>query len=81
MLSKPIFIVKVPMQDPTISIEAVERINKRLEEKMPDYHVMLIGDQRKRGGVKFECFNTSDLRTVDFDYLKWYIKNNFLTQR
>ena len=54
---------------------------KRLEEKMPDYHVLFIGDNRKRGGVKFECFNTSDLRTVDFDYLKWYIKNNFLTQR
>ena len=80
-MPKPILIVKVPMQDPTISIEAVERMNKRLEEKMPDYHVLLIGDQRKRGGVKFECFNTSDLHTVDFDYLKWYVKNNLLTQK
>ncbi len=74
-MTKPIFIVKVPMQDPTISIDMVERMNKRLEEKMPDYYVILIGDQRKRGGVKFECYNTSDLDTVSFDYLKWMIKN------
>ena len=80
-MAKPIFIIKVPMHNPAISFEAVERMNKRLEEKMPDYHVMLIGDNRKRGGVKFECFNTSDLRTVDFDYLKWYIKDNLLTQK
>lgn len=80
-MPKPILIVKVPMQDPIISIEAVERMNKRLEEKMPDYHVMFVSDNRKRGGVKFECFNTSDLRTVDFDYLKWYVKNNLLTQK
>ena len=63
------------MQDPSISIDAVERMNKRLEEKMPDYYVILIGDQRKRGGVKFECYNTSDLDTVSFDHLKWMIKN------
>ena len=74
-MTKPIFIVKVPMQDPSISIDAVERMNKRLEEKMPDYYVILIGDQRKRGGVKFECYNTSDLDTVSFDYLKWMIRN------
>lgn len=74
-MTKPIFIVKVPMQDPSISIDAVERMNKRLEEKMPDYYVILIGDQRKRGGVKFECYNTSDLDTVSFDHLKWMIKN------
>lgn len=80
-MAKPIFIVKVPTNDPSLNVDVVERMNKRLEEKMPDYHVILIGDQRKRGGVKFECFNTSDLRTVDFDYLKWYIKDNLLTRR
>lgn len=80
-MPKPILIAKVPMRDPTLSVEAVDRISKDLEKKIPDYHVLFIGDNRKRGGVKFECFNTSDLRTVDFDYLKWYIKNNFLTQR
>ena len=74
-MAKPIFIIKVPMQDPSISIDAVERMNKRLEEKMPDYYVILIGDQRKRGGIKFECYNTSDLDTVSFDYLKWMIRN------
>jgi len=81
MLSKPIFVVKVPMGDPTVSIESVDRISKELAKKMKDYHVIFMGDQRKRGGVKFECFNTSDLRTVDFDYLKWYVKSNFLTRK
>ena len=80
-MPKPILIVKVPMQDPTISIEAVERINNNLVEMMSDYHVLFIGDNRKRGGLRYECFNTSDLRTVDFDYLKWYVKNNLLTQK
>ena len=80
-MPKPIFIVKVPMNDPAVNAEVAECITKKLEAKMPDYHILTIGDKRKRGGVKFECFNTSDLRTVDFDYLKWYIKDNFLTRK
>jgi len=80
-MPKPIFIVKVPMGDPSLSIDAVDRIRTKLEEQMSDYHVIFMGDRRKNGGVKFECFNTSDLRTVDFDYLKWYVKDNLLTQR
>lgn len=80
-MAKPIFIIKVPTHNPAISFEAVKMISEDFEEKMPDYHVMFVGDNRKRGGLKFECFNTSDLRTVDFDYLKWYIKDNLLTQK
>jgi hypothetical protein len=80
-MPKPIFIVKVPTNDPSLNVEAVQRINNNLVEMMSDYHVLFIGDNRKRGGVKFECFNTSDLRTVDFDYLKWYVKDNLLTQK
>jgi len=69
------------MGDPSLSIDAVDRIRTKLEEQMSDYHVIFMGDRRKNGGVKFECLNTSDLCTVDFDYLKWYVKNNLLTQR
>ena len=74
-MPKPIFIVKVPMNDPAVNVEVVESITKKLEAKMPDYYILTIGDKRKRGGVKFECYNTSDLDTVSFDYLKWMIKN------
>jgi hypothetical protein len=80
-MSKPIFIIKVPGRDPSLDDDSVNHAHKRLSKEMKDYHVLLIRDNRSRGGVKFECYNTSDLRTVDFDYLKWYIKNNLLTQR
>jgi len=72
-MPKPIFIVKIPINDPSLNFDAMDRITKKLQDQMPDYHVLTIGDKRKRGGVRFECYNTSDLDTVSFEYLKWMV--------
>ncbi len=74
-MPKPIFIIKLPGRDPSLDAEAADRAQKRISKQMKDYHVLLIRDNRSTGGVKFECFNTTDLCTVDFDYLKWMVKN------
>lgn len=74
-MAKPIFIIKVPGRDPSLNVEATDRAQKRLSKQMKDYHVLLIRDNRSSGGIKFECYNTSDLDTVSFDYLKWMIRN------
>lgn len=72
-MPKPIFIVKIPINDPSLNFDAMDGITKKLQDQMPDYHVLTIGDKRKRGGVRFECYNTSDLDTVSFEYLKWMV--------
>ena len=72
-MAKPIFIVKIPINDPSLNFETMDRITDKLKDEMPDYHVLTVGDKRKRGGVKFECYNTSDLDTVSFEYLKWLV--------
>lgn len=74
-MPKPILIIKLPGRDPSLDAEAADRAQKRLSKQMKDYHILLIRDNRKNGGVKFECYNTSDLDTVSFEYLKWMVRN------
>lgn len=74
-MAKPIFIIKVPGHDPSLDIKALDEAQKRVAKQMEDYHILVIRDNRRNGGIKFECYNTSNLDIVNFDYLKWLVKN------
>ena len=72
-MSKPILIARLPNSYVArAGNDYVNEINKRLSKKLKDYHVLVVVDKRK-GNIKFECFNTKDVDTVDFEYLKWYV--------
>ena len=71
-MSKPIFIVRVPVRvSDREDREHLENIGQQLQQKLKGYHVLTLaehGNDAKE--IKFECYNTTDLDTKSFDELK-----------
>lgn len=72
-MAKPILIARLTKTHIALSNDYASEVNKRLSKKLKDYHVLVVVDKRSKGDIKFECFNTNDIETVDLDYLKWYV--------
>jgi hypothetical protein len=71
-MSKPIFIVRVPVRITDREDRAhLEHLGQQLQQKLRGYYVLTLaehGNDAKE--IKFECYNTTDLDTKSFEELK-----------
>jgi len=69
-MSKPIFLMKVPVSviDQEGGRSHIETIQKGLESKLEDYHVLVMVEPIQR--AEFECFNSSDAQDREIEEIK-----------
>jgi hypothetical protein len=64
-MAKPIFVAYLPNE---FTIEEVERCKDLLDQKLDDYHVLVIQSKNKQ--LRFECYNASDMTPLQLEELK-----------
>ncbi len=71
-MSKPIFIVKIPVRIADEQQRAqLEQVGRDLQTKLKGYYVLTIAENRNDDkGIQFECYNTTDLDAKSFEELK-----------
>jgi hypothetical protein len=67
-MSKPIFVVRIPM-DSVHNTEQLYEISKQLQEVLHDYHMLPLLDSRAES-IQFECFNAVNTTDVELEELK-----------
>lgn len=67
-MSKPIFIARVPWIKDTRMSEVVNEITRKLEEQLPDYHVLCFSKEDYKD-FKFEAVNAEGMEPVDIEGL------------
>ena len=65
-MAKPILVIRFPYDE--IFIKEMDNINKKLERKIDDYHVLPVIDNYAKQ-IKFECFNSPHTE-IEFEELK-----------
>lgn len=74
-MAKPIFITRVPVSAMAeMGVDVLSQINKDLQTKLHDYHVLVMVDNRVET-AKFECFNVEHLDTITVNEMKELIIN------
>ena len=58
-MSKPIFIMRIPLETLRSNPELAQKSQKALQRKLKDYHVITMGDNTVKR-AEFECFSISD---------------------
>ena len=78
-MSKPIFIVKVPVRIADEQQRAqLEQVGQQLQMKLRGYYVLTIAENRNDDkGIQFECYNTTDLDAKSFEELKEIAKQRW----
>jgi hypothetical protein len=74
-MSKPIFIWRVPLEAVIDDRGRFEQVQKDLQAKLSDYHVLSMTDPTIPT-IQFECYNTTDLDTKSFEQLKEMVKES-----
>ena len=65
-MAKPILVIRFPYDE--IFIKEMDNINKKLERKIDDYHILPVIDNYTKQ-IKFECFNSPHTE-IEFEELK-----------
>lgn len=78
-MSKPIFIVKIPVRITDAQQRAqLEQVGRDLQTKLRGYYVLTLAENRNDDkGIQFECYNTTDLDTKSFEELKEIAKQRW----
>lgn len=58
-MSKPIFIMRIPLETLRENRELVQKSQRSLQRKLKDYHVITMGDNTIKR-AEFECFSIDD---------------------
>lgn len=58
-MSKPIFIMRIPLDTLRENRELVQKSQRSLQRKLKDYHVITMGDSTVKR-AEFECFSIND---------------------
>ena len=78
-MAKPIFLVKVPSEITSVcDAEYVDNIQKVLEKKFTDYHVLVVGANVEE--FEFKCFFEKDFGEIEFEELKSIVSEQFKTK-
>ena len=78
-MAKPIFLVKVPYEITSVCDgEHVNNIQKVLEKKLTDYHVLVAGCNVN--DLEFQCFFEKDFGEINFEELKSIVSEQFKTK-
>jgi hypothetical protein len=75
MKAKPIFLIRIPKDTFDLDNDKFEDLSKQLQLKLPDYHVLVMVDNRSDSAV-FECFNATDAKEVDIEEIKAMIRDS-----
>lgn len=75
MNAKPIFLIRIPKDTFDLDNDKFEVLSKQLQLKLPDYHVLVMVDNRCDSAV-FECFNATDAKKVDIGDIKAMIRDS-----
>lgn len=69
-MTKPIFLVAIPFEQ----YKNIDDIQKNLEGKLIDYHVLIYLHDKEE--IEFKAFYEKDFNQVKFDELKQIVKND-----
>jgi len=67
-MTKPIFLVAIPFEQ----YKSIDDIQKNLEEKLTDYHVLIYLHDKEE--IEFQAFYEKDFNQIKFDELKQIVK-------
>ena len=80
-MSKPIFIVRIPVDfAKKEGVQRFEEVQKQLQAKLNDYHVLAIVDSSVEALV-FECFNADDAEQKNIQEIKEMIVESLQSLR
>jgi hypothetical protein len=66
-MSKPIFLIQCA---PTLTPEKVHHLQKRIQDQIPDWHVLIALTLSPGAAVKFEAFTVKDADEIEIEKLK-----------